>query len=114
MNRPLGRRTVLGMGQPVPPQLERVVRNVAIATWLSYSKYDLNDRLRFFKLSRCQREGHINKFMIASVNFIRQTCRAELNQLQFEMTDVLLIVRLDIAPAVIEALKLTLNQHVGC
>ena len=86
---------------------------MVIATRLSYAKYDLNDRSRAGKLKRCQCEGHFNTFVIASGNFIRQTCWAELNQLQLEMTNVLLIVRLDVALAAIETLKLTLNQHVG-
>jgi hypothetical protein len=79
---------------------------------LPYSKYHLNDRPRFLKLSRSQREGHLNKCVIASRNLIRQTGCAELKQFQFEMANVFFIVRLDITLAAIEGLKLTLNQHV--
>ena len=57
---------------------------------------------------------HFNKFVIWSCNFIGQTHWAELNQLQHEMTNAFLIVRLDVTLSTIETLKFTLNQHLGC
>lgn len=48
---------------------------------LPQSKNDLNNRLRFLKLSRSQREGHVNTIVIVSGNFKFQTGWAELKQL---------------------------------
>jgi hypothetical protein len=94
--------------------LERVVKIMFTIIWLPPSKYDLNDRPRFLKLSHSQCEGDFNTIVIASGNFKRQTGWTELNQFQLEMSNVLIIVRLDVALAAVEKLKLTLNHQVRC
>ena len=58
--------------------LQRVVRILAMKTWLSQSKYDLNEWPRLIELGLSHVEGHFNMIVIMSGNVEFQAGCAEL------------------------------------
>lgn len=82
--------------------------------WLSNSKYDFNDPPRLHELTLSQRKGHFNQFVVMFRNFKYEAGRTEFNEVQLEIADAFFVVRLNMALAIREELKLTLNHYVWC